>query len=166
MVTAINLLVFALLGAGAMGGFLVLQRRRRLAAAAVMVATTAVTVMAARLILDATIDSSYHKDEALRRMHTPHEMSFAIIHWNRTSVQREETRKVLQHSRISSSAAPCASAMTRQTCRSASSTSTANWSASTSSCPRVWRSHSASGPSSSPLNGCNCPTCSPTASST
>jgi len=90
MVTAMNLLAFALLGAGAMGGFLVLQRRRLLAAAAVMLAATAVTVMAARLILDATIDTSYHKDEALRRMHAPREMSSAIVHRDRSAVQQED----------------------------------------------------------------------------
>jgi Na+/H+-dicarboxylate symporter len=90
MVTAMNLLVFALLGASAMGGFLVLQRRRLLAAAAVMVAATVVTVVAARLVLDTTIDTSYHKDEALRRMQAPRTMSSAIVHRDRSTVQQED----------------------------------------------------------------------------
>jgi ABC-type amino acid transport substrate-binding protein len=83
MVTAMNLLVFALLGAAAMGGFLVLQRRRLLAAAAITVVATAVSVIAARLILDATIDTTYHKHQALRSMHAPREISSAIVHRER-----------------------------------------------------------------------------------
>jgi Na+/H+-dicarboxylate symporter len=71
MVTAMNLLVFALLGAGAMGGFLRLQGRRLLAAGAVMAGATVVTVLGARVLLGTTIDTGYHKDEALRSMHTP-----------------------------------------------------------------------------------------------
>ena len=93
MVTAMNLLVFALLGAGAMGGFLVLQHRRLLAAAAVMVAATGVTVLTARLVLDATIDTSYQKDEALRRMHAPRDLSSSIVHRDRGSVQRDAAAK-------------------------------------------------------------------------
>ncbi|UCE77142.1 MAG: cation:dicarboxylase symporter family transporter, partial [Gammaproteobacteria bacterium] len=91
MVTAMNLLAFALLGAGAMGGFLVLKRRRLLAAGAIMLTGTAVTVIAVRMILDATIDTAYHKDEALRRMHTPRDMSSAIVHRDRITVQPEDT---------------------------------------------------------------------------
>jgi len=90
MVTAMNLLVFALLGAAAMGGFLVVERRRLLAAAAIMLGATAVSVTAARLILDATIDTSYHKHEALRSMHAPRAISSAIVHRDRSSVQRDD----------------------------------------------------------------------------
>lgn len=83
MVTAMNLLVFALLGAGAMGGFLVLQRKRLLAAAAVMIAGTAGTVVTLKVLLLEAIDTTYHQDEALRRMHTPRNMSQIIVHRHR-----------------------------------------------------------------------------------
>jgi len=95
MVTAMNLLVFALLGAGAMGGFLVIRRRRLLAAGAWMLAGTLVTIIAVRLLLNATIDTAYHKDEILRQMHTPRDISSAIIHRNVTSVQVDKAARDL-----------------------------------------------------------------------
>jgi len=88
MVTAMNLLVFALLGAGAMGGFLVVQRRRLIAAGAAMVAGTVVTIIAVRLLLIATVDTTYNKDEALRQMHTPRDMSSAVIHRDLSGVSQ------------------------------------------------------------------------------
>ena len=91
MVTAMNLLVFALLGAGAMGGFLVIQRRRLLVAGALMTAATVITVIVMRLVLDASIDTTYHKDEMLRQMHTPRNISSAIIHRELASVDIEDT---------------------------------------------------------------------------
>ncbi len=91
MVTAMNLLVFALLGAGAMGGFLVIQRRRLLVAGALMIAGTVITVIAIRLVLDTSIDTTYRKDEILRQMHTPRNISSAIIHRDLASVNIEDT---------------------------------------------------------------------------
>jgi Na+/H+-dicarboxylate symporter len=91
MVTAMNLLVFALLGAGAMGGFLVIQRRRLLVAGAMMTAGTVITVIVIRLVLDASIDTTYRKDEMLRQMHTPRNISSAIIHRELASVDIEDT---------------------------------------------------------------------------
>jgi Na+/H+-dicarboxylate symporter len=95
MVTAMNLLAFALLGAGAMGGFLVVQRRRLLAAGAMMTAGTVITVIAVRLILDATIDTTYRKDEMLQQMHTPRDVSTAIVHRDLASVRIEGTASEL-----------------------------------------------------------------------
>ena len=69
MVTAMNLLVFALLGAGALGGFLVFQRARLLRAAGGILASLAVSVILLRLLFAVTIDTSYSMDEALRHMH-------------------------------------------------------------------------------------------------
>jgi Na+/H+-dicarboxylate symporter len=89
MVTAMNLLAFALLGAGAMGGFLVIRRKRLLAAGAMMAAGTIITVIAVRLVLDATIDTTYHKDELLRQMHTPRDISTAVIHRDLASLRVE-----------------------------------------------------------------------------
>jgi Na+/H+-dicarboxylate symporter len=91
MVTAMNLLVFALLGAGAMGGFLVVQRRRLLFAGAMMTAGTCITVLTAWLVLDATIDTTYRKDAMLRKMHTPRNITSAVIHRDLDSVQIENT---------------------------------------------------------------------------
>jgi Na+/H+-dicarboxylate symporter len=95
MVTAMNLLVFALLGAGAMGGFLVLQRSRLLVAGAVMVTGTAVTVIVVRLVLGATIDTAYHKDETLRQMHTPRDTSSAVIHRELATLHSDEATSKL-----------------------------------------------------------------------
>jgi len=88
MVTAMNLLVFALLGAGAMGGFLVLQRKRLIAAGVSIVAGIAVTVVAVGMLLDLMVDTSYHRDEALRRMHTPQNLSTAVVHRDLSTVHQ------------------------------------------------------------------------------
>jgi Na+/H+-dicarboxylate symporter len=86
MVTAMNLLVFALLGAGAMGGFMVIQRRRLLVTGAMMVAGTVITVITAGLMLGATVDTTYRKDEVLRQMQTDRNTMTAIIHRTLDSV--------------------------------------------------------------------------------
>ena len=68
MVTAMNLLVFALLGAGAMGGFLQVKRKRVVTAGLAMLAVTAVTVVGVRALLFASVDTTYRRGEALKRM--------------------------------------------------------------------------------------------------
>jgi Na+/H+-dicarboxylate symporter len=90
LVTAMNLLAFALLGASAMGGFLVLQRKRLLFAGVAMAVGTVVTVAAVRLLLAATVDTSYHMDEVLRQMHAPRETTSALVHKDLTTVRRED----------------------------------------------------------------------------
>jgi len=89
MVTAMNLLVFALLGAAAMGGFLVRDRRRLLTTGVALVAGTGVVVVAVGLLLHATVDTTYRKDEALRRMHAPRGESSAIVHRDVESVSQD-----------------------------------------------------------------------------
>jgi len=69
MLTAMNLLVFALLGAGALGGFLVFQRSRLLRSAAGIAASLVVSVLVLRVFFGFAIDTDYHMDEALRQMH-------------------------------------------------------------------------------------------------
>jgi Na+/H+-dicarboxylate symporter/ABC-type amino acid transport substrate-binding protein len=90
MVTAMNLLVFALLGAGAMGGFIVMQGRRLLGAGALMLAAIVVSVIGLQLLLDKVVDTSYHKDEMLRQMQADHNAMTAIIHRNLRSVFIDE----------------------------------------------------------------------------
>ncbi len=80
MVAAMNLLAFALLGAAAMGGFLVRDRRRLVTTGVAMAAGTGVVVVAVWLLLGVTVDTTYRKDEALRRMHAPRGVSSAIVH--------------------------------------------------------------------------------------
>ena len=89
MVTAMNLLVFALLGAAAMGGFLVRDRKRLVRAAAAMVAGIGVVALAVWLLLDATVDTTYHRDEVLRRMHAPRGVSSAIVHRDLEAATRD-----------------------------------------------------------------------------
>ncbi len=90
MVTAMNLLAFALLGAAAMGGFLRLKRAALLRAGLGILAGIAVTVLAVRLLLGLTIDSGYHKDEALKHMHLPRHSAEVIVHKDRGGVRRDE----------------------------------------------------------------------------
>jgi Na+/H+-dicarboxylate symporter len=90
MVTAMNLLAFALLGAAAMGGFLT-QRRSALVWAGIRIlAGIAVAVLAARLLLAATVDTRYHKDEVLRHMHLPQHAAELIVHRDRAGLQRDD----------------------------------------------------------------------------
>jgi Na+/H+-dicarboxylate symporter len=79
MVAAMNLLVFALLGAAAMGGSLVLRRRRLLMAGMAMALGTLVVVLGSRLLLAATVDTDYRKDDALRQMHARRGLSAAVV---------------------------------------------------------------------------------------
>ena len=84
MVTAMNLLVFALIGAAAMGGFLQVRRRRVLIAGLAMVAVTALTVVGVRTLLFASIDTTYRRDEALRRMQASRSDNSSIVRKERS----------------------------------------------------------------------------------
>ncbi len=63
-----NLLVFALLGAGALGGFLIFERARLLRAAAGIAGSLVISVIVLRVLFAFAIDTDYHMDEALRQM--------------------------------------------------------------------------------------------------
>ena len=89
MVTAMNLLVFALLGAGAMAGFLVLRTARLVRAGVLIVAGIAVTAILVQVVLAATVDTSYHRDEALRQMHAPRGTAAAIVHRDTDTTSRD-----------------------------------------------------------------------------
>jgi len=69
LVTAMNLLTVALLGAGAMSGFLVFERWRLIRAAVAMAVVSAAVVVGCGLLLSATVDTSYHLGETVRHMH-------------------------------------------------------------------------------------------------
>ncbi len=83
MVTAMNLLVFALLGAGAMSGFLAVKRRRMLMAGAALLAMTLVTVVGLRLTLRAIVDTTYRRGESLVHMQPRPGQHPAIVHTER-----------------------------------------------------------------------------------
>jgi len=68
LVTAVNLIVFALLAAGAMGGKLVFKASRLLRAALSIVVGSAAVVMAVWLLLATAIDTDYHLDRTVRQM--------------------------------------------------------------------------------------------------
>ncbi len=80
LVTAMNLLVLALLGAAAMGGFIVFQRDRILRALLAIAGGTAVVVLLVRLVLAVVIDTSYSMDEAVREMHKSSLAPDTIVH--------------------------------------------------------------------------------------
>ena len=89
MVTAMNLLVFALVGAAAMGGSLRWRARRALGAGVAVVVITALTVAGLRVGLRAAVDTTYHRDEALRRMTASRTLAPAIVHGVRPSRDSE-----------------------------------------------------------------------------
>ncbi|MCB1746304.1 MAG: transporter substrate-binding domain-containing protein, partial [Gammaproteobacteria bacterium] len=70
LVTAMNLLVFALLGAAAMGGFLVLERGRLLRAALAMFGGSALALVTVAAVLGAIVDTRYTLSDTVRHMHT------------------------------------------------------------------------------------------------
>ncbi|MCG6896597.1 MAG: cation:dicarboxylase symporter family transporter [Thiocapsa sp.] len=91
LVTAMNLLTFALLGAAAMGGFLVLRRAALIRAGIAIIAGILVTVLAVQLLLGALIDTGYHKDDVLRRMHLARHVAETIVHRDRSGVLSDLT---------------------------------------------------------------------------
>lgn len=80
MVTAMNLLVFALLGAGALSGFLVFQRRRLIKAAAGIVGSVVLSVIVLRLLLALVVDTNYTMDEAILHMHRNTLSTDTVVH--------------------------------------------------------------------------------------
>ena len=69
LVTAVNLLMFALVGSAAMGGFLVMELNRLLVAALQIALGTALTGIVCWGLLQLTIDTAYRGDEVIRAMH-------------------------------------------------------------------------------------------------
>jgi Na+/H+-dicarboxylate symporter/ABC-type amino acid transport substrate-binding protein len=80
LVTAVNLIVIALLGAGAMGGFLVFERIRVLRALFAIIGGSAVLVFVLRLLLGFLADTAYTMDEAVRHMHKSSLATDTIVH--------------------------------------------------------------------------------------
>jgi Na+/H+-dicarboxylate symporter len=80
LVTAMNLLVFALLGAGALSGFLVFQPRRLLRAAGGILGSIAVAVLVLRLFFAVTIDTDNNLAEVLNRMHQMKSAPDTLVH--------------------------------------------------------------------------------------
>ena len=80
LVAAMNLLAFALLGAGAMTGFLTLERRRIARAVGVVIVSLAVAVIATRVLLANLVDTAYRKDLVLKNMHLQREPMPAVVH--------------------------------------------------------------------------------------
>ncbi len=80
MVSAMSLLAFSLLGAGAMTGFLRIAPSRLLVAGALIAAATAGTILGTRVLLATVVDTGYHKAEQLKRMHARQMPSTAIVH--------------------------------------------------------------------------------------
>ena len=87
MVTAMNLFVFALLGACGAGGFLVVTRRRLVASFLLIVGATVLTVAGVRVALGAFVDTTYRGDDQLRRMHASRELPKAVVHRERPSFE-------------------------------------------------------------------------------
>ena len=80
MASAMSLLAFALLGAGAMTGFLRWSGSRAAVAAVAIGASLVVSLVGTRMLLTTFVDTGYHKAEALRKMHAPRSSASAIVH--------------------------------------------------------------------------------------
>ena len=93
MVTAMNLLAFALIGAGTMGGFIVLKKARIIRAALAITAGIVATVVLVRLLLAVSIDTAYRKDEVLKQMHSPREQVSGIVHRDRALVFQDDAAR-------------------------------------------------------------------------
>jgi Na+/H+-dicarboxylate symporter len=89
MVSAMGLLAFALLGAGAMTGFLRIAPVRILLATAIAAAVTAGALLGTRALLAAAVDTSYRKGDVLKRMQTPRTTLPTIVHRDRRTVLPE-----------------------------------------------------------------------------
>jgi len=95
MVTAMNLLVFALLGAGAMGGFLVFEPRRLVGAGAIIAGSLVATVFGVGLVLSYTIDTVYRMDEAVRKMHAAQPGANLIVRRDRPAPVAEDLDSIV-----------------------------------------------------------------------
>jgi len=80
LVTAMNLLVFALLGAAATGGFMVFQRARLLRALLAIAGGTVAVVILVRLLLALVVDTSYTMDQAMHEMQKSQLSPDTVIH--------------------------------------------------------------------------------------
>ena len=80
LVAGMNLLVFALLGAGAVSGFLVYDKRRIARALVLIVVALAAAVVGTRVLLAGMVDTTYRKDQVLKNMHLQREPFPAVIH--------------------------------------------------------------------------------------
>jgi Na+/H+-dicarboxylate symporter/ABC-type amino acid transport substrate-binding protein len=80
LVAAMNLLVFALLGAVATSGGLVLNRARLLRCGGLILASIVIAVFGTRLLLGNLVDTTYRKDQALKGMHLPRAPLPSVVH--------------------------------------------------------------------------------------
>lgn len=80
LVTAMNLIVFALLGAAAMGGVMVFRAARISRALAAIAAGTVAAVLLTRLVLAMAFDTSYNLDQAVREMHEAVRAPDTVVH--------------------------------------------------------------------------------------
>ncbi len=80
LVSAMNLLAFALIGAGAISGYLVLRPARILRAVAAIVLGTIAVVVGTSLLLAAMVDTTDRKAELLMGMRAMHGQERVIVH--------------------------------------------------------------------------------------
>jgi Na+/H+-dicarboxylate symporter len=99
LVTAMNLLVFALLGAGALGGFLVFERLRILRAALGILGGTALVVVLLRVFFAMTVDTEYHLDEAVKQMHRSTLSAETVVHSERPPPAPPDSRGAVERIR-------------------------------------------------------------------
>jgi Na+/H+-dicarboxylate symporter len=90
MVSAMALLAFSLIGAGAMTGFLRISPGRILVSALVIAAAATGAIAGSRALLAATMDTGYHKGEIVKRMHAARTKPPAIVHRDRAALRPDD----------------------------------------------------------------------------
>jgi Na+/H+-dicarboxylate symporter len=86
MVSAMSVLAFALLGAGAMSGSLRVAPARIASRVLIMVLALAAAILGTRLLLPGLTDTTYRKAEMLQRMHGTRMGSDVIVHRHRAGI--------------------------------------------------------------------------------
>ncbi len=89
LTTAMNLVVFALLGAASMCGFLKLEPRRIARALLAMVGGTVLCVFFLRMLLGVLVDTGYSMDESLNSMHRATLHPGSVVHRNVPALEPE-----------------------------------------------------------------------------
>ncbi|MCM5570083.1 cation:dicarboxylase symporter family transporter [Burkholderiaceae bacterium FT117] len=89
MVSAMSLLAFSLIGAAAMTGFLRISAARLLLTLALIAAAGAASVLGTRAVLSATVDTSYHKGEVLRKMHASRSEAPNLVHRDLSNLKQD-----------------------------------------------------------------------------
>ncbi|WP_439135378.1 cation:dicarboxylate symporter family transporter [Pseudomaricurvus sp.] len=102
MVTAMNLLVFALLGAGAMGGFLVFKGSRILLSLGAIIASCLLSALVMQTAFSTFFKFEYNMDQKLTHMRQPSSVVETIVHRELETVSPTPEHHLTSHEPLTS----------------------------------------------------------------